>query len=174
MALTRRGLLKSGVAAVAATNAPIDVSAAAAPGDASAAPETPDMLRETLLLDFGWRFHLGHACDPAQDFGFGKDLRTFAKAGENVATAADPDFDDAAWRTLDIPHDWAVELPFVPSPSPPPADADDPNADTASGRSAAIIPKTASAGTAAPSPWAKAISASASASNSTACSATRS
>src|SRR5205085_9445311 len=26
--------------------------------------------RERLLLDFGWRFHFGHAHDPAKDFGF--------------------------------------------------------------------------------------------------------
>ena len=27
--------------------------------------------RERLLLDFGWRFHFGHATDPAKDFGSG-------------------------------------------------------------------------------------------------------
>ena len=27
-------------------------------------------LRERLLLDFDWRFHFGHANDPAKDFGF--------------------------------------------------------------------------------------------------------
>src|SRR6516164_7658784 len=27
--------------------------------------------RERLLMDFGWRFHFGHANDPAKDFGFG-------------------------------------------------------------------------------------------------------
>jgi beta-galactosidase len=29
-------------------------------------------LRERLSLDCGWRFALGHACDPMRDFGFGK------------------------------------------------------------------------------------------------------
>jgi beta-galactosidase len=28
-------------------------------------------------------------------------------------TAIEPRFRDSAWRTLDLPHDWAVELPFV-------------------------------------------------------------
>jgi beta-galactosidase len=23
-----------------------------------------------------------------------------------------PQFDDRGWRVLDLPHDWAVELPF--------------------------------------------------------------
>lgn len=68
--------------------------------------------RERLLLDFGWRFHLGHAADPAQDFGYGRG-RLFAKAGEAVG-AIRPDFDDSQWRTVDLPHDWAVELPFDP------------------------------------------------------------
>ena len=27
-------------------------------------------------------------------------------------TPAAPDFDDAAWRTLDVPHDWGIEGPF--------------------------------------------------------------
>ena len=26
---------------------------------------------------------------------------------------ASPRFDDSAWRKVDLPHDWAVELPFV-------------------------------------------------------------
>ena len=29
--------------------------------------------------------------------------------------AADPEFDDASWRTLDLPHDWSVEGDFDPS-----------------------------------------------------------
>ena len=73
--------------------------------------------RERLLLDHGWRFALGNANDPDKDFGFGK-LRgsgTFAKAGD-VGGPAAPRFDDSAWRKLDLPHDWAVELPFVNQP----------------------------------------------------------
>src|SRR5690349_23050609 len=67
--------------------------------------------RERLLLDFGWRFHLGHADDPAQDFGFGR-RSEFAKFGE-LFRPSRPDFDDTNWRAIDLPHDWAVELPFV-------------------------------------------------------------
>ena len=36
--------------------------------------------RERLLADFGWRFHLGHANDPALDFGYGRG-NAFAKSG---------------------------------------------------------------------------------------------
>src|SRR5512138_1086320 len=32
--------------------------------------------------------------------------------------ADQPGFDDAAWRRLDLPHDWAIEGPFDPKYSP--------------------------------------------------------
>ena len=41
-----------------------------------------------------WRFHLGHAADIERDFGFGRNQRTFAKAGAATADAAMADFDD--------------------------------------------------------------------------------
>ena len=62
-----------------------------------------------------WRFHLGHAADMQKDFGFGRDQRTFAKAGQS-ADAASPKFDDASWAQVQVPHDWAVALPFVAGP----------------------------------------------------------
>lgn len=83
--------------------------------------------RERLLMDSGWRFHLGHAADPARDFDFGTYQRTYAKAGHNTAAAARLDFDDSGWRLLDLPHDWAVELPFVDNPLAP-AHGEDPAA----------------------------------------------
>ncbi|MFT4248064.1 MAG: beta-galactosidase GalA, partial [Pseudomonas sp.] len=94
-------------------------AAAAAPGaPAPARLGTPgERERERLLFDFGWRFHLGHADDPARDFNFGTFQRTYAKAGANTADPAMLDFDDSGWRALDLPHDWAVELPFQPDPA---------------------------------------------------------
>ncbi len=78
----------------------------------------PNTLRERLLLDFGWRFALGNACDPDKDFGFGRlgGMGTFAKAG-HVGGPADPRFDDSAWSKIDLPHDWALDLPFVDNPA---------------------------------------------------------
>ena len=63
-------------------------------------------------MDPGWRFHFGHAADPAKDFGYGAAAgeRTFAKRGD-FPDVCQPDFKDADWRTVDLPHDWAVELP---------------------------------------------------------------
>ena len=78
---TRRDLFKAGIAA----------SAAAAGQPAANSQPQPEQAaggagRERLLLDLGWRFHLGHAGDPAQDFGFGGRAATFAKSGDFMRT----------------------------------------------------------------------------------------
>ena len=141
--LTRRDLMKSSAAVAAATTAPA-ARARPAPHRKTAPALTPSM-RDRALLDFGWRFHLGHACDPDKDFGFGLNQHTFAKAGTDVAAAAMLDFDDSAWTGVNLPHDWAVELPFAPSDNPP-AGKTIRAPRTASGRWAANIPRPASAG----------------------------
>jgi len=58
--------------------------------------------RERLLLDSGWKFHLGN------EWGFAQNR---AKAGTGSGPASQS-FSDASWRTINLPHDWAVELPF--------------------------------------------------------------
>lgn len=68
-------------------------------------------LRHSTRIDDGWRFALGHATDPAQDFDHGMRPFFFAKAGYGDGPAA-ADFEDRPWRRVDLPHDWAVELPF--------------------------------------------------------------
>ena len=93
-----------------------------------------DSPREKTLMDFGWRFHLGDAPDAGKQFDYPevKDLaKTQAKEVglEGTLAAALPDppmeelgtnvsfvqpaFNDNDWRQLDLPHDWAVELPFA-------------------------------------------------------------
>ena len=68
--------------------------------------------RERLSLDQGWRFALGHATDVSKDFNHATGgFSYFAKAGFGSG-ASDPKFNDRDWRTLNLPHDWAVELPF--------------------------------------------------------------
>jgi beta-galactosidase len=124
--ITRRGLLESGAVGVLATSAAIGVTANAQAQPASAQGSGA---RERLLLDFDWRFALGHASDVARDFGFGENQRTYAKQGTRVAAAAADDFDDTAWRAIRLPHDWAVELPFAPSRDRDPAAPDDPRAE---------------------------------------------
>jgi beta-galactosidase len=60
--------------------------------------------RERLLLDSGWKFHLGNEWGLAQ---------SLAKAGTGSGPAS-RSFSDASWRPVNLPHDWAVELPFNP------------------------------------------------------------
>ena len=77
-------------------------------------PASAQTGRETILLDDGWRFALGHAADPAKDFDFGA-AHSYASV-DGWGGAIRPNFDDSTWRAVDLPHDWAVELPFVQAP----------------------------------------------------------
>ncbi|MEG8025371.1 glycoside hydrolase family 2 TIM barrel-domain containing protein [Sphingomonas aurantiaca] len=102
--LVRRDVLKTGgVTALAAIVPAVPIGAAAA------GPISP---REVVSLGTGWRFHLGHASDPAKDFGFGRSHDTYAKSGDVGTPVAEPKFDDATWDAVSLPHDWAVDLPF--------------------------------------------------------------
>jgi beta-galactosidase len=67
--------------------------------------------REQLLFDSGWKFQFGNGTDPAKDFGFGNTQEDFSKT-DNFKIAR-VEYDDSKWRSLNLPHDWAVELPFV-------------------------------------------------------------
>src|SRR5215472_14700950 len=52
--------------------------------------QAAEQSRERLTADFGWKFI---KADPP---GVEK-----------------PDFDDASWRSLDLPHDWSIEGPYA-------------------------------------------------------------
>ena len=92
-----------------------------------------DPPRERLLMDFNWRFHLGDAPDAGEKFTYPEvpdlaktRLNEIGKGAKLIADLPDPaasnlgagvsfvkpEFDDSAWRKLDLPHDWVVELPF--------------------------------------------------------------
>jgi beta-galactosidase len=68
--------------------------------------------REKIKIDKDWRFHFGHAANAEKDFHYSI-ANSFAKTGASKGTPVDPSFADTSWRKLDLPHDWAVELPFV-------------------------------------------------------------
>ncbi|GGA64006.1 beta-galactosidase [Edaphobacter acidisoli] len=123
--LSRRDVLKSSLLVPAAVAAqPLKPIEAALPAPLSADasipasdPSEPGAGRERLLLDFGWRFHFGHACDTSRDFGFGSGRAgNFQKTG-NFLPAGSLAFDDTDWTAIGLPHDWAVELPFVNDPA---------------------------------------------------------
>jgi beta-galactosidase len=109
--LTRRDLIRSGLAVSASSLVSGRANALLARYPFAAAETIAVSPRERLLFDFGWKFFQGHGSDPLRDLGFGMGQDDFAKSGSfDFATAK---FDDSKWRSLDLPHDWAVELPFV-------------------------------------------------------------
>ncbi len=64
-----------------------------------------DSPREHLSLDTNWKFHLGDDWPDALHL-------------ENSGTGSGPaseKFSDSYWRVVNLPHDWAVELPFDPT-----------------------------------------------------------
>src|SRR2546426_9298925 len=68
----------------------VSVAAADSATDSSlATPGAPAPARIVTSFDADWLFLKGDA-----------------------AGAREPDFDDAAWRKLDVPHDWSIEGPF--------------------------------------------------------------
>jgi len=90
--------------------------------------------RQRILLDAGWRFQLHDPSDAGTDVTSYPEISNLAKlqaadvntesqleqtrpdpvathAGEKVSFVQ-PGFNDSAWRSVDLPHDWAVELPF--------------------------------------------------------------
>ena len=98
-----------------------------------AGAESPAGGRERLLMDFNWRFELGDAPDAGTKFDY-PEVSELAKTHiEEIGLGAKligdlpdpaqsnlgadvsfvkPGFDDSHWLALDLPHDWAVELPF--------------------------------------------------------------
>ena len=130
---TRRTLMKTGIAASAFLIGPNNLAfgtptSGSEPVEADsgslqlvAATGISQSPRQRSLLDFGWRFHLGDANEAMKDFRYGAPTRegTFAKAGQNWLHNAEDgplqhSFDDSAWPVIDVPHDWAVDLPFEP------------------------------------------------------------
>jgi beta-galactosidase len=115
--ITRRDLLASGLTLSASSFFARSVWARTAALLGSDTPEGSVAAalavapREQLLFDFGWKFIFGHGSDPAKDLGFGFGQGDFSKTGEFEFSKAG--FDDSKWRVLNLPHDWAVELPFV-------------------------------------------------------------
>jgi beta-galactosidase len=114
--ISRRDLLSSGLAFTASSAlvpsawAGIAALAESSPVGSVAALSAVAP-REQLLFDFGWKFTFGHGTDPARDLNFGFNQGDFAKTGDFDFAKAK--FDDSKWRALNLPPDWAVELPFV-------------------------------------------------------------
>lgn len=70
--------------------------------------------RERIRWNEGWRFAFGHPSDTQKDHGHATGYFSYITKtgfGDGPAAAVGK-FDDSSWRVLDLPHDWAVEMPF--------------------------------------------------------------
>ena len=70
------------------------------------------MKRQTLSLDRGWRFHRGEV--PFKKYMGHDDLYSGTKTACSRG-AGRRDFDDSAWRVVDLPHDYIVEGEYTPT-----------------------------------------------------------
>lgn len=69
--------------------------------------------RETVKLNNGWTFHLGDASSMEKDFTHGTEYFTyFSKAVGQNNGPANVQFNDSAWRQVNLPFDWVVDLPY--------------------------------------------------------------
>ena len=96
---------------------------------ANAAPDMPAP-RERLSFNAGWRFTLGDSPDAGGSLAYPKikdallaSAETFASDAPPPAAPSEPgrgeaftlpDFNDSAWRSLSLPHDWGIEGAFDP------------------------------------------------------------
>ncbi len=70
-------------------------------------------------FDRDWEFAYGHAADPAQDFGCGTEYFNYLTKAASIHNEGPYSltFDKArwgvAWKPVDLPHDWVVDLPFA-------------------------------------------------------------
>ena len=71
-------------------------------------------VRASVRLDEGWKFAFGHAADPQRDFGCGTEYFNYLTKAASVHNAGpySAKFDDAAWQTVRLPHDWVASLPY--------------------------------------------------------------
>jgi beta-galactosidase len=67
--------------------------------------------QKKINLDEDWKFHFGNASNTAKDFNYGTAV-LYSKSGAAVGTPIDSKFIDTTWTKINLPHDWAVELPF--------------------------------------------------------------
>ena len=75
--------------------------------------------RETLNFDKGWKFSFGNAASPEKDFGCGTEYFNYLTKANSIHNEGPycNKFDDSSWKTVNLPHDFVVDLPFAPEAS---------------------------------------------------------
>ena len=72
-------------------------------------------MRERQNFDSDWQFAFGDASDPAKDFGCGTEYFNYFTKAASIHNEGPyvMKFDASSWKTVDLPHDWVVDLPFA-------------------------------------------------------------
>ena len=80
-----------------------------------AAMDSVENMRETIRLDKGWKFAMGHASDPQKDFGCGTEYFNYLTKANSIHNEGpySQKFDDSGWQEVQIPHDWVSILPYA-------------------------------------------------------------
>lgn len=78
----------------------------------------PSQARERIRFDEGWEFAFGNASSPALDFGCGTEYFNYLTKAASIHNEGpySPRFDKtkwpAEWKSVTLPHDWVVDLPY--------------------------------------------------------------
>ena len=64
--------------------------------------QAQESVRETIRLDKGWKFAMGHAADPQKDFGCGTEYFNYLTKANSIHNEGPyvQKFDDAAWQEM--------------------------------------------------------------------------
>ncbi|MBQ0060803.1 MAG: DUF4982 domain-containing protein [Bacteroidales bacterium] len=76
-------------------------------------------VREKQLFDEGWKFSLGNAANPVEDFGSGTEYFNYLTKANSIHNEGpySAKFDDSKWTEVRLPHDWALQVPYAPEAS---------------------------------------------------------
>lgn len=76
-------------------------------------------VRERILLDDGWQFAFGNASSPEKDFGCGTEYFNYLTKAASIHNEGpyspkfNPEKWGVDWKTVNLPHDWVVDLPYA-------------------------------------------------------------
>ncbi len=71
--------------------------------------------RERINFDQDWQFAFGDASSPAKDFGCGTEYFNYLTKAASIHNEGpySQKFDASGWASVDLPHDWVVDLPYA-------------------------------------------------------------
>ena len=76
-----------------------------------------DNVRETIRLDKGWKFAMGHASDPQKDFGCGTEYFNYLTKANSIHNEGpySQKFNDSQWQEVQIRTGFPLLTRFLQS-----------------------------------------------------------